>query len=884
MPDSPKTVVVTGDVLIEWRLAQSRVRERADNNDALFDPYNYMELFRKPVGSVSVGEIIKRTLAGLPSMSAGGPRPIVLSPPRMSMTDLPYDSPYWHSYAICAQYPRSRDDGDDGDVVWRVKDKLGIDRKNPDSPEHPDRKLTNLVEGDTGDAALVVVEQSHHGFMKHDDAWPLSLKDPNRDDTWLLIEWSRPRFSGDTKFWLDISSEKRFGGRIVVIVTAEDLRLGGMHISRGLSWERTLIDLYTEIGAIWGNPNLDKRSPFQGCAHVIVSFATSGAVLFTLTTEGLHAKLIYDPGHVEESWASNYDGSMSGFTRCLTSGVALEMIRERTHLQALSGEGLKAGVIAARRLLQNGFEAVGRQELADTELPKDLRFPASTIARALRSVVAEKEVIREVTDAARNLRIALEEPHGLDSADTIVERLVRVLKEEDMDTDVLEGEVRRVYDDWLRIKDADAKLLTDEEKEAIPDFDRRACSQLVERILRFIAPDDDAIAMAKVFQERTILPGQDLSGWTILGSVLPSGLDGSAAAGAILSDARKVVEYGDIDRPWPFPTARIGKLFITNSEEMENLSAVRELMSNYMRSRTPNPCSIAVFGSPGSGKSFAINEIAKHLPGENLPKIESRTFNLSQFSGPEAIASALQQVRDDGLSGLMPLVFWDEFDTQLESELGWLRYFLAPMQDGKFQDGSMLHYVGRAIFVFAGGTSVSMRQFLEKQMDETKKSEFSKDAKAAKVPDFVSRLKGFVNVPSLNYFMPGETPGDDRTNDDETKPHQIDAATALRRATMLRSFLADSAGDLEEMVPHKKGGQAEPVLRKRLNVDQSVISAFLRIKRYRYGARSMESIVKMSALGGKNRYDRSSLPPRDQLDLHVDAGRFLKIAKSGTAV
>ncbi len=31
----------------------------------------------------------------------------------------------------------------------------------------------------------------------------------------------------------------------------------------------------------------------------------------------------------------------------------------------------------------------------------------------------------------------------------------------------------------------------------------------------------------------------------------------------------------------------------------------------------------------------------------------------------------------------IPLVFWDEFDTSLDGRpLGWLRYFLAPMQDG----------------------------------------------------------------------------------------------------------------------------------------------------------------------------------------------------------
>ena len=42
---------------------------------------------------------------------------------------------------------------------------------------------------------------------------------------------------------------------------------------------------------------------------------------------------------------------------------------------------------------------------------------------------------------------------------------------------------------------------------------------------------------------------------------------------------------------------------------------------------------------------------------------------------------------------------------------GWLRYFLAPMQDGKFLQGEMAHPIGKAIFVFAGGTSWTLDNF-----------------------------------------------------------------------------------------------------------------------------------------------------------------------------
>src|SRR5205807_6673337 len=147
-----------------------------------------------------------------------------------------------------------------------------------------------------------------------------------------------------------------------------------------------------------------------------------------------------------------------------------------------------------------------------------------------------------------------------------------------------------------------------------------------------------------------------------------------------------------------------------------------------------------VFGAPGSGKSFGISEVAKSLlPGQ----IEVRQYNLSQFSDPTNLLDAMHQVRDIGLSGLIPLVFWDEFDTSLNAQpLGWLRHFLAPMQDGSFQEGQVTHSIGRSIFVFAGGVYESMKTFGQKMSPE--------QSQEAKGPDFVSRLKGYVNATGPN--------------------------------------------------------------------------------------------------------------------------------------
>ena len=196
-------------------------------------------------------------------------------------------------------------------------------------------------------------------------------------------------------------------------------------------------------------------------------------------------------------------------------------------------------------------------------------------------------------------------------------------------------------------------------------------------------------------------------------------------------------------------------------------------------------------------------------------------------------------MRDLVLQQYLPLVFWDEFDTPLGSaELGWLRHFLAPMQDGMFREAGAFHPIGPAIFVFAGGTSASLREFV---------TAGDAGAKAAKKPDFLSRLRGFVNV----Y---GPNPQDDE-----------DSAHVLRRAFLLRSLLMRKA--------------PQTVRDGRLQIDEGVLRAFLKIDRYTHGARSLEAIVDMSALAGRPRYERASLPPRQQLALHVDARQFLELVR-----
>ncbi|MCJ7624196.1 MAG: RyR domain-containing protein, partial [Anaerolineaceae bacterium] len=192
-------------------------------------------------------------------------------------------------------------------------------------------------------------------------------------------------------------------------------------------------------------------------------------------------------------------------------------------------------------------------------------------------------------------------------------------------------------------------------------------------------------------------------------------------------------------------------------------------------------------------------------------------------------------------------VFWDEFDTSLDGQtLGWLRYLLAPMQDGAFQEGQLVHPIGRCIFVFAGGTSHRMDLFGIDMSEDEKR--------AIKLPDFISRLKGFLNVLGPNPI--------DREDPD---PYYV-----LRRALILRSIFERIA----PQILRKQDGK------KVVQIDPGLLHAFLLTSNYKHGVRSMESLVSMSTLSDKNAYERSSLPPEEQLDLHVIAPEFLALMQT----
>jgi hypothetical protein len=283
---------------------------------------------------------------------------------------------------------------------------------------------------------------------------------------------------------------------------------------------------------------------------------------------------------------------------------------------------------------------------------------------------------------------------------------------------------------------------------------------------------------------------------------------------------------------------------IIDEDHMNGFIDLTQLIRTYLGShnKSEQPLCIAVFGPPGEGKSFSIKKIIKHISPER--KSEDKTFNLAQFNTIDQLTEAFHQIQDCVLKHLAepPLVIFDEFDANFEAQpLGWLKYFLAPMQDDLFHGKSGDYKVGRAIFVFSGGTSKSFQEFQDKLKDDP-------DEKAAvKLNDFIGRLRGFMDVKGVNSDV-----------------GYISRIVKLRRAILLHSLLNRHA----EHILSSDGKSA--------HIHTDVIDAFLEAKEYKFGIRSMEAIIQMSKWIDKE-FVPASLPSLNQLKMHVDPQAFQKV-------
>src|ERR1035437_3628277 len=357
-----RRVIVAGDVTLAWNLA--RTRKLADSGFS-WNATDRTEMYAQPGGAALMASLMNE-VAG--TLTAAGITTTVSGPSRPPETR---DDPgLHHSYAIWSRFPRKKGDRDSS--IWRVEEFLGLDRA---------RKPESAPAAQDSAADLVILDDAGLGFRTLPASWPavLGLGDdpatPPRAQPWVLLKMACPVASGD--LWRRVL--RLHAGRLVVVMTLNDLRLSDVKISRELSWERIAGDLARE---------LVRHPAVNGlvhCAHVVVSLGTGGAVLLSRREplEGrldrmgeLDCHVFFDPESIENSWAEQYPGSMIGYTSCLVGGIARELMLNPDEPNV--HRGVRSGIAAARALHLQGYGA------ADCEPGRaGPAFPACDIAKEL---------------------------------------------------------------------------------------------------------------------------------------------------------------------------------------------------------------------------------------------------------------------------------------------------------------------------------------------------------------------------------------------------------------------------------------------------------------------------------------------------------------------
>jgi len=689
MPFKHPIITITGDICVDWLRFPMKPKDSGLN----WELHPGTRIITRPGGALLLSEFLRR------STDAD-----VFSPELKDIKEIPPEK-VLHSNVELNLFPFSSDPKEKNKPVYRVRHFLGYTGPITGAP------ALLHVKNDNPDADIVILDDAGNGFREKKEYWPKAILEDGKKPV-VIYKMSRPLASG--KLWDHVRSFH--SERLVLVVSADDLRASGVNISRCLSWERTALDFVWQMAS---NPAL---SPLANCSNLVVRFGLEGAIHYMRGDNRVEYRLYFDPATIEDGFKDKYPGEMQGlsssFVAALAARIADSNIKKEDIYQA-TGEGVRGGILASRRLFRHGFGN-------DVNQPD---YPG-----------------REFFNA--------------------------------------------------------------QEKE--PDY-----------IADFIVPNP------------TVAEPADPTFWRILKEI----------RGTVLEDiAYDFVIKGENAALRKVPVGHFGKLKTVDRAEIESFRSIKNLVQEYVHSESSSrPLSIAVFGSPGSGKSFGVTEVAESIAPGLVVRID---FNVSQFRSPSDLISAFHRVRDLALGGKIPLVFFDEFDTPFDGKLGWLKYFLAPMQDGMFREGETVHPIGKSIFVFAGGIYNTFAAF---SCDKLKGQEKELvDFRNAKGPDFVSRLRGYVNIL-------GPNPVDDS-----------DTVFIIRRAMVLRSLLERKARHLFDGNNHAR-------------IDKGVLRALIKVPSYKHGIRSIEAIIEMSMLSGCVCWEQAFLPAREQLKLHVDEEMFLRL-------
>lgn len=706
-----------------------------------------------------------------------------------------------------------------------------------------------------------------------------AVKDPS--------EPARPLSKTIWRHLLDNDGLRR---RTVILLDADDLREVHLPISTGLSWERTAQDVLTQMRM---SPQM---RPFLEFDQVIVRFGATGALHIARRGQSTTNTLHFLPQHDDATWCvGSRNGSLLGLTSLFAASIVLALVKSCDDSGAPYVSDLPDAISSALqdtiRRCAWFYSIEGYGETCYTNLQRRFKQNSNPAAEEtlLPSCIFEPASFQEpkrIIDRQGNIKLPLvtkaDIPNGISSGDwSILNRSAQTEISEVAREIVLYGPRSVLNQQPILLTDKVAAVQTAIKDgfqsfaswSSIPQAETcRGFAQIIaSNLAREVTAQDPQFYLPPAFLTRS---REQVKDWLVtmdegsmplwqrlqasvteflayFSSGSPNRDDAEKILTNLLRNDQRLAQFTEaVDKIFKTPTRReplaapfaeYGEsLTVVDRREIEGYRAIEKLMRRHIEDvkeqKNERPLSIAVFGPPGSGKSMAVKKINESLNEKSTTVLEA--FNLAQYTSIKDLIDAFDKIHSSGTGTRVPIAFFDEFDARFpgaREPLGWLKFFLSPMEDGTFRN----HPIRNSILVFAGGTSSTFAEF---SLDDRSRSDpqwikFSK----AKGPDFVSRIRGHINIVGIN-----PTGADD-------------ALYLMRRAVVVRSMLTQ----MQELAPGEKA-----------RIDDNILRAILQVPEYWHGGRALRMLLELCT-HHDGRISSSAVPPIQQINMLVDGQAFL---------
>jgi hypothetical protein len=228
-PDE-RLVVVAGDVTMDWNLARIGQAKKGASVWSLNDS---VDICWQRGGASLLADLLEVVSADLLVEKSIPVSIRQISVPRQASEAIPGDPNFHQSFAIWSEKKYAEKPPLDREKAWRVDEFLGFRRAVSPCP-------AMQVVDDSDQANIIVLDDADLGFRDAPDCWPLAVNAPGKSLKWIVLKMTRPVAQGP--LWEHL--HRQHADRLVVVTTADDLRLTEVQISRELSWERTAQDVF----------------------------------------------------------------------------------------------------------------------------------------------------------------------------------------------------------------------------------------------------------------------------------------------------------------------------------------------------------------------------------------------------------------------------------------------------------------------------------------------------------------------------------------------------------------------------------------------------------------------------------------------------------------